>query len=95
MRLQEFAPRPPHLKWLLDSDPSIRWQVMGDLTGEAAVIAAERSRVIKRRHQNGRWRLNLIHPEHIPLQMETDIGSASHWNSLRVLRVLGWYSTST
>jgi hypothetical protein len=46
MRLQDYAPRPAHLKWLLDSDPSIRWQVMRDLTGEApGAIAAERSRV--------------------------------------------------
>src|ERR1700736_732921 len=34
------------MKWLLDSDPAIRWQVMRDLTEEAApVVAAERSRV--------------------------------------------------
>lgn len=34
------------LDWLLDSDPTIRWQVMRDLTDEPAeVIAAERSRV--------------------------------------------------
>lgn len=34
------------LDWLLDSDPSIRWQVMRDLTDEPdEVIAAERSRV--------------------------------------------------
>jgi hypothetical protein len=39
--------------------------------------------VIERRHQNGRWQLNLLHPEHIPLQMETDVGSASRWNTLR------------
>jgi hypothetical protein len=33
-------------EWLLDSDPSIRWQVMRDLTNEPdAVVAAERSRV--------------------------------------------------
>lgn len=32
--------------WLLDSDPSIRWQVMRNLTHEASdVIAAERSKV--------------------------------------------------
>ena len=32
--------------WLLDSDPSIRWQVMRDLIGEpAAAVARERSRV--------------------------------------------------
>jgi hypothetical protein len=32
--------------WLLDSDPSIRWQVMRDLRGEPeAVVARERSRV--------------------------------------------------
>ena len=34
------------LDWLLDSDPSIRWQVMADLTHEAPeTIAAERARV--------------------------------------------------
>jgi hypothetical protein len=34
------------IDWLLDSDPSIRWQVMRDLTQEpAGVIAAERSKV--------------------------------------------------
>src|SRR6202795_4365553 len=46
MRLPDYAPRPAHLKWLLDSDPAIRWQVMRDLTDEAPnAIAAERSRV--------------------------------------------------
>jgi hypothetical protein len=50
--------------------------------------------VIKRRHQNGRWPLNLLHPEHIPLRMETAVGSASRWNTLRALRVLGWYNNS-
>ncbi|MGO9338824.1 MAG: hypothetical protein ACLPY1_15090 [Terracidiphilus sp.] len=50
--------------------------------------------VIKRRHQNGRWPLNLLHPEEIPLQMETDVGRASRWNTLRALRILRWYSSS-
>src|SRR3984957_15579558 len=46
MRLDDYAPRPAHLRWLLDSDPAIRWQVMTDLTDEASdAIAAERSRV--------------------------------------------------
>jgi hypothetical protein len=34
------------LDWLLDSDPSIRWQAMRNLLGEPeAVFARERSRV--------------------------------------------------
>lgn len=34
------------MRWLLDSDPSVRWQVMGDLLGEAnEAVAAERSRI--------------------------------------------------
>src|SRR6201987_3240030 len=46
MRRTDFAPRPAHIKWLLDSDAAIRWQVMRDLTNEAPnAIAAERSRV--------------------------------------------------
>jgi hypothetical protein len=51
--------------------------------------------VIERRHQNGRWPLNLLHPEDIPLEMETGVGRASRWNTLRALRVLRWYNNST
>lgn len=50
--------------------------------------------VMKRRHQNGRWPLNLLHPERIPLEMETGIGRASRWNTLRALRVLHWYGNA-
>ena len=47
--------------------------------------------VMQRRHQNGRWPLNIVHPEYVPLRMETEVGRASRWNSLRALRVLRWY----
>jgi hypothetical protein len=50
--------------------------------------------VMERRHQNGRWPLNLLHPENIPLEMETGVGMASRWNTLRALRVLGWYNSA-
>jgi hypothetical protein len=48
--------------------------------------------VIERRHQNGRWPLNLLHRERIPLEMESAVGTASRWNTLRALRVLRWYN---
>jgi hypothetical protein len=51
--------------------------------------------VMERRHRNGRWPLNRIHPEYVPLEMETDVGRASHWNTLRALRVLRWYKNAT
>lgn len=42
-----MAGRKAVLKWLLDSDPAIRWQVLRDLTdGPTEVIEAERSRVV-------------------------------------------------
>jgi hypothetical protein len=50
--------------------------------------------VIARRHQNGRWPLNLLHRERIPLEMETVVGSASRCNTLRALRVLRWYDNA-
>jgi len=50
--------------------------------------------VIKRGHQNGRWPLNLVHRERIPLEMETGVGRASRWNTLRAFRVLRWYYNS-
>jgi len=51
--------------------------------------------VIQRCHQNGRWPLNYLHPEWIPLKMETAVASASRWNTLRALRVLHWCNNST
>jgi hypothetical protein len=51
--------------------------------------------VMERRHQNGRWPLNLRHPEFIPVEMETAVGGASRWNTLRALRVLRWYNKSS
>ncbi|HEX6533675.1 MAG TPA: hypothetical protein VF041_03705 [Gemmatimonadaceae bacterium] len=61
-------PRPsnaPVIDWLLDADPSIRWQVMRDLTDTPAeIVAAERSRValegwgrrlLDRQRPDGQW----------------------------------------
>src|SRR5512144_2963352 len=47
-RSTRSAPKPESsvIQWLLDSDPSIRWQVMRDLTdAPAEEVAAERARV--------------------------------------------------
>jgi hypothetical protein len=46
MPAHDFAPRVAHVKWLPDSVPSIRWQVMRDLSdADPEAIAAQRSRV--------------------------------------------------
>ena len=43
---QASETKEPVIKWLLDSDPSIRWQVMRDLIGSPVEeVAAERARV--------------------------------------------------
>jgi len=45
---QEPEPSTSVLDWLLDSDPSIRWQVLRDLTdAPAGEVAAERARVAR------------------------------------------------
>jgi hypothetical protein len=45
-RPQAPEPQNPVLRWLLDSDPAIRWQVLRDLTAAPAdEVAAERARV--------------------------------------------------
>jgi hypothetical protein len=43
-----------------------------------------------RRHQNGRWPLNLRHADQITFDMEDGVGRASRWITLRALRVLRW-----
>ena len=85
-------PNRPVIEWLLDSDPSIRWQVLQDLTGASAdEVTAERARVaaegagarlLSLQASDGRW------------------GGAAWnhgWNStmhvLTLLRELGLYPT--
>ena len=90
-------------RWLRFSFPTFwHYDVLRglDYLGNAGVKPDSRIReainvVIQRRHQNGRWPLNLLHRERIPLEMETAVGSASRWNTLRALRVLRWYNNST
>jgi hypothetical protein len=92
-----------HKRWLRFSFPSFwHYDVLRglDYLRNAGIKPDSRvsdaiETVIERRHRNGRWPLNLLHPEHIPLEMETDVGRASHWNTLRALRVLRWYNNPT
>ena len=74
--------------WLLDSDPSIRWQVMRDLTDEPDdVVAAERSRVgsegwgarlLDLQAPDGQWGGDTYHPyftsTHFTLLLLRDLG---------------------
>ena len=62
------------LNWLLDSDPSVRWQVLRDLAGAPAdVVAAERARVategwgarlLALRDEDGHWAGGAYFPAH-------------------------------
>ena len=47
--------------------------------------------VERTRDQNGRWPLQGFHFERVSFDMEPGVGQASRWNTLRALRVLGWY----
>jgi hypothetical protein len=44
-----------------------------------------------RRHQNGRWPMNHLHPDRLRFPLESEIGRASRWNTMRAMRVLKWY----
>jgi hypothetical protein len=87
---------------LLDSDPSIRWQVMRDLTNAPANgVAAERARVategwgarlLSLQGGDGRWLLETRYPGMMPIEIDEGEGRLSRWNTLRVFRVLDWYS---
>ena len=89
-------------RWLRFSFPTFwRYDVLRglDYLRNAGIKPDSRVReaietVIERRHQNGRWPINRVHPEYIPLEMETSVGSASRWNTLRAVRVLHWYADS-
>lgn len=79
------------VEWLLDSDPSIRWQVMRDLTDEPAeVVAAERSRVavegwgarlLALQGADGQWGTDVV--DHIEVPAEGPLPSAEDRKLLR------------
>ena len=85
-------------RWLRFSFPTFwHYDVLRglDYLRDAGVPADSRVReaieiVVARGHQNGRWPLNLLHPEFVPLATETGVGKASRWNTLRALRVMRW-----
>jgi hypothetical protein len=76
-KLQALKSKRPVIRWLLDSDPSIRWQVMRDLTNAPAEeFAAERAKVATEG-----WGAQLL-----TLQESDGRWGGAAWN-------LGWNST--
>ncbi len=90
--------------WLLDSDPSIRWQVLRDVTGASAnEVAAERARVategwgaqlLAARDPNGLWAGGAF----CPAEGRSDDTPGQPWTStqpsLELLRTYGLAPTS-
>ena len=48
--------------------------------------------VASKRDGDGRWPLETRYPGAMPVEMDEGVGRPSRWNTLRALRVLGWYS---
>jgi hypothetical protein len=72
------------IEWLLDSDPSIRWQVMRDLTNTSAdVIAAERARVATEG-----WGPQLLDPQRPDGQWGDGVATPFWWSNLYTLLFL-------
>ncbi len=53
-------------------------------------VAAAVGIVTARRHQNGRWPMNHLHADRLGFPLESKIGAASRWNTLRAMRVIAW-----
>src|SRR4051794_49820 len=74
----------PVIDWLLDADPSIRWQVLRDLTDTPAeIVAAERSRVASEGW--GPWLLDRQRPDG---QWGDGIATPFWWSNLYTLLFL-------
>jgi hypothetical protein len=53
---------------------------------------AEAVQVVRSKRQpDGRWLLDRIHPGRVHFDLEGGVGKPSRWNTLRALRVLGWW----
>jgi len=49
--------------------------------------------VASKRDGNGRWALDVRYAGEMPFEVDESEGRPSRWNTLRVYRVLNWYST--
>ena len=57
---------------------------------------AEAVEVVRSKRQpDGRWLLDRIHPGRVHIDIEDGVGAPSRWNTLRSLRVLGWWDQGT
>jgi hypothetical protein len=87
-------------KWTRFTFPSVwHYDVLRglDYLRDAGTVPDERVTeaigIVKaRRHQNGRWPMNHLHTDRLGFSLETKIGAASRWNTLRAMRVLRWSS---
>jgi hypothetical protein len=80
------------IDWLLDSAPSVRWQVLRDLNVAADERMAEAiSLVESKRDADGRWPLENRYAGRMPVETDEGEGRPSRWNTLRALHVLRWY----
>ena len=69
------------IEWLLDSDPSVRWQVLRDLTDTPAdVIAAERSRVVSEG-----WGVQLLDQQRADGQWGDGVRTPFWWSNMYTL----------
>jgi hypothetical protein len=80
---ETIKPKKAVLRWLLEGDPAIRWQVMRDLTKESDdVVAAERRRV-----ESEGWGARLLALQFPDGSWSDDI-SAPKWSSTLYIMVL-------
>ncbi|MDB4893259.1 MAG: hypothetical protein JWL61_5114 [Gemmatimonadetes bacterium] len=71
----------PVIHWLLDSDPSIRWQVMRDLTDTPAeVVATERSRI-----SSEGWGAQLLDQQRPDGQWGDGVSTPFWWSNMYTL----------
>jgi hypothetical protein len=74
----------PVIDWLLAGDPSIRWQVMHDLTGASAeAIAAERARVASEG-----WGASLLELQRLDGQWGDGVADPFWWTTMHSLLYL-------
>ncbi len=94
----------PAIRWqtmrdLLDA-PEPEWKVEQHRTNEsgwgARLLALQDAIDLlhDKRRKDGRWPVQQKYPGKVFFDME-QIGEPSRWNTLRALRVLGWWSADT
>ena len=84
------------MDWLVDSDPTLRWQVERDLLGAPDPRLADAIDLVRAaRRPDGTWLQGERYPGRVWFEVDVPVGLPSKWLTFHAARALAWWDDAT